>query len=339
MTRRKDLFIALKKVIELLHKSEFHAAIDQIFLLGSFFSPKSFPNDLDLMLIGSFQIRQLSVLRTQEHIKELLFSAIKVPLSINFGSSIESIVFADGIPIEKYLLIYSRSHQVNWEQWFTEMGKLRYPILRCFSAIDTPVLRYLDDPISNIISIYIADDQSIYLSLECIVFPRVTLWKFLIKRCNLTLEQSRKDFFHPLGWKECKRSGNCCKDFNDLKDRFLPEIPRIYDIIQRKYGGVLWNSIPINSEHDLFWLVEVGLKSDEIKRLKENIQVFDNSKPLFEKLLVQEVEKEQTIPCPFWRPQTYIGGSSTCEIWDVRPDACARFPDFSFQLLMYKCSG
>ena len=154
MTIRKNFLVALEKIILLLSKSKFSPAIDQIFLLGSFFSPKPHPNDLDLMIIGTLQIEDLSVLRTQYQIKEFLFSNFTIRLSINFGSSITSIVFADGIPIEKYLLLYSRFYTVRWTQWFSKNGVLRYSILSCFSAIDTPVLRYFDHPDNNVVNVY-----------------------------------------------------------------------------------------------------------------------------------------------------------------------------------------
>ncbi|MHA2364752.1 MAG: hypothetical protein ACXAC7_12425 [Candidatus Hodarchaeales archaeon] len=317
---RLNYLEAIEKIVIFISNERFINVIDKLFLLGSMITTKLNPNDIDLMFIGSFKKKDKSVLRFQQELRSELKNLVDCPLSINFGSSIDMIHFADGLPIEAYLMVYSRQFKVNinFTKWFTFDGKWKQDEVRTLGFHDSEIFR--NTVPYNALSLSFTLLESQRIQLEAIQLPREAFWEFLNKRCNAQLPIDENNLIHPIGWIKCYRSGRCCQNFEELRYRFMPEIPRIFDIIKNDFSGMLWNAVEIQSEGEWFWLVENGLND----RLKHRITNTINDKSI--------------IPCPFWEKPTDSLLISKCIIWKQRPDACERFPEFKLELEKYNCN-
>lgn len=319
--KRKKLLQTITEVLEIIKAEPFDKAITEVFLLGSMITPKKEPNDIDVMLIGPFAIENKSVLRSQEEIRERILLLTKkdnsITFSINFGESIESIVFLDGAPIESYLMIYSKNHTIDWKVWFDENGNWNETFVNTFGILDTHVLRIDKPETSKALKIYAG--KEITSHVEAIKLPKEAIWTFLHKRFNQPMLRDTVRLFQPENWTGCKRSGNCCKDFNVIRYRFMPEIPGIYDKIVNEFNSKLWNTITIESEAKWYWLVEKGLTKKEREQIEK-------TNPRAEK-----------VTCPFLQYNAGKKKKAKCLIYDSRPRGCRRFPEYAQELLEFNC--
>lgn len=315
---RKKLIDDLTLVIHLVIESDFVKNIEEIFLLGSLLTDKEFPNDLDLILIINYNNIDVSNYKFQQNIKKAIVERIDSEISLNFSPSIDSIKFMDGTPLESYLRVYELNKNISFMKWFNIDGSFKINLVSVFGYIDTPCFKNIR--YGEILDISIENQESIPIKLDGFKLPRKAIWNFLKKRMNTKLPTNHIELIHPPEWKICQRSGRCCQSFNEIRDRFKPEIPNLFDVISQEYNGMLWNCINISSEADLYWLVEKGLNKYNYK-------------------LIQKINKSYiNIPCPFLKTND-IYPESECMIWSYKPDACTRFPEFTSDIENYNCNN